>query len=267
MVYHYEERFQELPDLYACTFTLDPQSVCTRNTAEYAEALRVVWSSTLKNIGDRCGKRGLTRHYVGVIEGLRPTLEEAQPHIHALVSCPLPDAEHLLRDLWYQYGGSLNADVISIAADEVAAWLRYLHKEQFDASLARRQPLTSNGIGYYSKKARLERRKYVHRDGPEVEVTSITEPRRGGSGGGRRPCLVKPAEIDLARRKRRHVRWFDGLLYGVQTRVSDSSDLVYDAVRRDNEETRKVAAVLEEGLASPGAAAETIDAVTSEGVT
>lgn len=230
---HFIEALVDLPALLFLTLTLDPKSLTDQSPSAYADVLIDTWSGFMKNLGERCGRAGVKRHYFGAVEGLR----KGWPHIHAIVSCPLPDAESVIEQMWFRQGGGIIMDVSHVKGGdekELAALVGYVLKEQFVPGVPRRNLLTSNGIGYNTQEARRRRREHADCDGDEIVLDPVRDvepkPRRSPS---KRRKASREELLDRGRRSRQCVHRREGTPFGVRARVSKSGHLHHDVVRID----------------------------------
>ena len=233
---HFTEVFRDLPDLFAVTLTLDPK-VLPDEVRDHARALEAVlvdkvWTPFRSNFTKDCKKAGVTFTYVGAHErhGGR---HGGLPHIHALVSCPLPDAEEAMAARWFRSGGGAVLSVEPVEGGErgVARWLGYCFKGWFGKTAPRRRRLLSNnGIGYYSK-ASVERRKTFVDDPDRMVYTPPQETlRREDPGRVRMAFPVGAIELQLGRRSTRYLRYVEGTPYGVRVDLDESGARTYTLV-------------------------------------
>ncbi|MEP0548280.1 MAG: hypothetical protein ABJF88_15190 [Rhodothermales bacterium] len=245
-VAHFTEVFRDLPDLFAVTLTLDPKVLPEefRYDARAQEAVLVekVWTPFRSNFTKDCKKAGVAFTYVGAHErhGGR---HGGVPHIHALVSCPLPDAEEAMAARWFHSGGGAVLSVEPVEGGErgVARWLGYCFKGWFGKTAPRhRRLLSNNGIGYHSAAAKARRREHVE-DPDRFAYTPPEEGLRREDPGRVRAALpVGAIELQFDRRSTRYLRYVEGTPYGVQVDLDERGAQTYTLVETGPQYKRRL---------------------------
>ncbi|OZC02401.1 rolling circle replication-associated protein [Rubricoccus marinus] len=217
------------------TLTLDPKAVEDTAFRPFKEALvRSVWVPFAKNLAQRCRRAGERLQYVVAVE----RGEEKHPHIHGVISCPLPNPEDAIVRGWYRSGGGAahQAEPVYGGATGLAAWLSYSLKEHFYPGDPCHHLMTSHGLGYNSRAAVAERRKHAPVFSGREIITDLdgneVKPTKPAADRCARAAPPIPARLSLERRTKSHTNWKEGQHYAVRTSFDTRGRPCRDVVHR-----------------------------------
>lgn len=228
-VAHYTEKLAPLPALYHVTLTLDPKAFV--GSGSVLELLRQdLWTRFRKALTRACSKEGGKLTYLAGIEAH----EHGWPHVHAILSIPIADAEAVIARQWFRVGGGAVLDIEAIGPTErdVARTVGYVLKHQLDPTAVPGRLMQSHGLGYDTREARAERRTHV---GSEQLSTpgSIFDPVRDHPERRPRREPRQTPEFNLHRRTAKTVRRVGGDVYGISTKFdAETGGVEYGVVRR-----------------------------------
>lgn len=204
---HFVRVFSDLPSLKFVTLTVDPKA-------------GVSPEDSTKFVKDRWERRFIKRikrrtdgelKYVASVEKQK----NGYAHLHAVISTTV--GESTLRQQWFESGGGvvMEAETI-IPGRSLARRIGYVLKYAFEDldQVEGNAVLASEGIGYHSREAKEQRRKYMEDNGLSGKDRYEFN---GPTTGGRRPTSGGITEEDRKRfdqiydqaRSRQYIRWDD----------------------------------------------------------
>jgi hypothetical protein len=187
MMGHFVREFERLPSVHAITLTLPCRTA--RSRIQEAKLLISTWGDFYNRLKYRCDRLRQPLYFWRVLG----TDTDTRPHMHALISVPLP--MRTVRDSWIKVGGGTSCFVDRMQdTDHLAGTVSYLLENYRDTCSG--PPLkgvskqyATHAIAYNGKKAKQRRRQFAvqqaeesREDGWDVSWHSgISYPKRQGS--------------------------------------------------------------------------------------